>query len=214
MIRHHPSEATLVARASGTLPELHARVLAVHLAACAHCRRELRFMEEIGGALLTSLDPVGLNDGALQRTLARLDEIQPARPLSEHPPSVYATQAPAVTLEALATGRWWWIGPGIRLMPLRRRDAFDTRLDLIRVAPGVAMPGHGHTGREMACILQGSYLDDTGEYGLHDIAEGDRELAHTPVAMPGPDCICLIATTGRLRGHSWLARLVQPLIGV
>jgi putative transcriptional regulator len=121
---------------------------------------------------------------------------------------------PATTLDALASGRWWWLGPGIRLMPLARRDATNTRLDLIRVAPGVALPGHGHTGPEMACILQGGYTDETGDYGTCDIAEGDVALDHTPVASPGPDCICLIATTGRLRAHTWLARIVQPLIGV
>ena len=30
----------------------------------------------------------------------------------------------------------------------------------------------------------------------------------------GRECVCLIATTGRLRGHSWLARLVQPMFGI
>ena len=119
-----------------------------------------------------------------------------------------------MTLVALAVGRWWWLGPGIRLMPLHRRDATGTRLDLIRVAPGMALPGHGHTGPEMACILQGAYADETGEFAVHDIAEGDAALDHRPVASPGADCICLIATTGRLRGHTRLARLVQPLMGI
>ena len=46
------------------------------------------------------------------------------------------------------------------------------------------MPGHGHTGPEMACILQGGYADETGEYGACDIAEGDAALEHTPIASP------------------------------
>jgi putative transcriptional regulator len=204
MIRHHPSDATLIAQAAGHLPTLHATVLAVHLSACAHCRAELRRLEEVGGALLAALPATPLRDDALACTLARLDEaVVPA------PPAVVP-----VTLEALAVGRWWWIGPGIRLMPLRRRDASGTRLDLLRVAPGVAMPGHGHTGAEMACIMQGAYADETGEYSAYDIAEGDAALEHTPIASPGADCICLVATTGRLRGHTWLARLVQPLMGI
>lgn len=202
MIRHHPSDTTLLAQAAGTLPVLHGRVLAVHLAACPACRATLQQMEAIGGSLLADLPPVAMQRDALARVLARLDEPAPADP------------APATTLEALATGRWWWLGPGIRLMPLHRRDASGTRLDLIRVAPGVALPGHGHTGAEIACILQGSYADETGEYTHLDIAEGEPGLEHTPVAQPGRDCICLIATTGRLRGHTWVSRLVQPLIGV
>jgi putative transcriptional regulator len=204
MIRHHPSDATLIAYAAGSLPVLHAQVMAVHLSACPHCRSELRRLEAIGGALLEELPPASLRPDALSRTLGRLDEA-PLGPESAAVP---------VTLAALAVGRWWWLGPGIRLMPLHRRDATGTRLDLIRVAPGMALPGHGHTGLETACILQGAYSDATGDYAVYDFAEGDGALDHTPIASPGVDCICLIATTGRLRGHTWLARLVQPLIGV
>jgi len=207
MIRHHPSETTLIAQAAGHLPVLHTRVLAVHLSVCPHCRRELQRLEEVGGALIATLPPAAVGEGALSRVLGRLDE--PA--LAETAP--IAPETP-VTLQALAVRRWWWLGPGVRLMPLSRRDASDTRLDLIRVAPGVAMPGHGHTGAEIACILQGAYTDETGEYAAYDIAEGDAGLDHAPVASAGRECICLIATTGRLRGHTWLARLVQPLIDV
>jgi len=194
----------MVAHAAGQLPAPHATVLAVHLSACPQCRGELRRLEEIGGALVAALPPAPLRPDALARTMARLDEAALAAPIAPA----------AVTLEALAVGRWWWLGPGIRLMPLSRRDASGTRLDLLRVAPGVAMPGHGHTGLELACILRGAYADETGEYSACDIAEGDAALDHTPVASPGADCICLIATTGRLRGHTWLSRLVQPLIGI
>jgi putative transcriptional regulator len=204
MMLHHPSDATLLSYAAGHLPVLHTRVLAVHLSACPHCRDEVRLLEEIGGALLETLPPVALQPDALARTLARLNQA----PLAPGPVSV------PVTLQALAVGRWWWLGPGIRLMPLRRRDAYDTRLDLVRVAPGVALPAHGHTGLETACILQGAYSDATGEYTAFDLAESDGELDHAPVASPGQDCICLIATTGRLRGHTWLSRLVQPLVDV
>jgi putative transcriptional regulator len=204
MMLHHPSDATLLSYAAGHLPVLHTRVLAVHLSACPHCRDEVRLLEEIGGALLETIPPVALQPDALARTLARLDEA----PWAPGPVAV------PVTLQALAVGRWWWLGPGIRLMPLRRRDAYDTRLDLVRVAPGVALPAHGHTGLETACILQGAYSDETGEYTAYDLAESDGDLDHAPVASPGQDCICLIATTGRLRGHTWLSRLVQPLVDV
>jgi putative transcriptional regulator len=204
MIRHHPSDATLMAFAAGRLPVPHADVLAVHLSACPHCHVELRRMEEIGGALLEDLPPMALQPDVLSRTMARLGEAMAAPEPAAVP----------VTLEALAVRRWWWLGPGIRLMPLRRRDTSNTRLDLIRVASGVALPAHGHTGLETACILQGGYIDETGEYAAYDIAEIDGGVDHAPVASPGLDCICLIATTGRLRGHTWLSRLVQPLIGV
>lgn len=214
MIRHHPSETTLIAKAAGTLPALHARVLGVHLAVCSHCREALRGMEALGGSILADLPPAPLQVDALNCALARLDMAEPVLAAVAPGSAGDANASPAALIAALAAGRWWWLGPGIRLMPLARRDASGTRLDLIRVSPGVALPGHGHTGAEMACILQGGYADATGEYNVYDVAEGDPTLQHAPIAAAGSDCICLIATTGRLLAKTWLARLVQPLIGV
>lgn len=205
MIRHHPSEATLLAYAAGRLPEPHRIVLRTHLALCPACAQTVGLAIEIGGALLDESAPVALGEGALARTLDRLDLRDPAVPAAPVP----------VTVAALATGRWRWIGPGLRMMPLRPRDADDARLDLIRVAPGMELPTHGHTGTELTCVLQGAFRDETGVYTVGDVAEGDESLEHQPSAMPtGEVCVCLIATTGRLRAQSWLARLIQPLIGV
>lgn len=202
MIRHHPSEITLLEQAAGRLPPLHARVLRVHLAACPVCRAHLRQFEEIGGALLEGLPPQAMRDGALTRILARLDDE------ADEP-----TPEPAgTTVAALATGRWWWIAPGIRIMPLARRDHTGTRLDLLRVAPGVGLPVHTHSGHETTCIIQGSYDDETGHYAVHDFAEGDANRRHQPVAGAGEECICIIAATGRLHPGSWLARAFMRLI--
>lgn len=205
MILHHPSEAMLIAYGAGQLPEAHRIVMRAHLARCPQCAQAANLACEIGGVLLDEIAPVAMEAHALETTLARLD-LRDAR----------APRAPVPTSVAdFATGRWWWIGPGIRIMPLRRRDRDDTRLDLLRVAPGVALPGHGHSGFELTCVLQGGFRDETGDYLAGDMAEGDAKMEHRPEALRlGEECICLVATTGRLRAHDWLARLVQPLIGV
>ena len=205
MNRRHPSEATLLAYVAGTLPAPHSIVIRTHLALCGECRETIRLATSLGGALLEDAPPAAMAGDALARTLARLGE--PERAPAQ-------TRVPT-TVEDFATGRWWWLGPGIRLMPLIRRDRDDARLDLIRVAPGIALPGHGHTGSEVTCVLQGAFGDETGEYHAGDVAEGDEDLDHQPIALDtGRECICLIATTGRLRGHSWLSRLAQPIFGI
>jgi putative transcriptional regulator len=205
MTARHPSEATLLAYVAGTLPAPHGIVVRTHLALCGACRGTVRLGTALGGAMLEEMAPVAMAPDALDRLLSRIGGSETAVPPSRIP----------TTVEDFATGRWWWLGPGIRLMPLIRRDSDDARLDLIRVAPGTALPGHGHTGAEIACVLQGAFGDETGEYHAGDVAEGDADLDHQPVALDvGLDCVCLIATTGRLRGHSWIARLVQPMFGI
>lgn len=202
---HHPSEATLLAYTAGSLPAPHSIVVRTHLALCQTCRETLRIATAVGGAFIEDVAPVALSSDALERTLARLGEKVPAAEPERVP----------VTVKDFATGRWWWLGPGIHLMPLIRRDKDDARLDLIRVAPGTALPGHGHVGFEITCVLDGAFGDETGEYRAGDVAEGGEELDHNPRALDvGRECICLIATTGRLRAHSWLARAVQPVFGI
>lgn len=204
MIRHHPSEITLVAYAAGTLAEPHTRVVAVHTARCQACSAVLRQAEEAGGGLLDALPPGSLGPDALTRTLARLDA--PA-PMTEPEPT-------PVTLDGLAKGRWRWTGPGIAMMPLIPRGLNDSRLDLIRATPGTGLLEHSHTRFETTCVLQGAFSDVTGEYHVGDFAEADGGLAHRPTALPGEECVCLIATSGHLRPRGLLAWLVRPLIGM
>jgi putative transcriptional regulator len=204
MIQHHPSDLNILACAAGTLPEPHAMVIAVHAAMCPVCAVALREADEIAGALLDSLPPAPLAADALKRTLTRLDRA----------PAVKDAAPAPLTLDALAKGRWRRSGLGIAMMPLLRRDVADSRLDLIRVAPGVALLEHGHTGPEMICVLHGGFDDGTGQYHAGDFMEADASLAHRPTALPGEDCICLIATSGHLRTHGLMGWLVRLLIGM
>ncbi len=204
MSRHHPSETTLLAYAAGSLPAPHVRVVAVHLASCPACAADVRALEAAGGALIGALPPAGLGTDALARLLDRLGE--PA-------PRAVWTKAP-VTLESLATGRWRWSGPGIAMMPLLKRDSSNTRLDLIRVSPGIGLLEHGHTGFETTVVLQGAFDDGLERYETGDFGEADAATDHCPTALPGPDCICLIATSAHLRPHSLIGQLVRPLLGM
>lgn len=206
MTRHHPSETTLLAHAAGSLPAPHRQVVAVHLASCPDCAADLSALTAAAGALLQSLPSADFAEDALARLMTRLDE-----PV---PPAPSPVRSDPLTLATLATGRWRWSGPGIALMPLLPRDSSDTRLDLIRVAPGTALLEHGHTGLETTVILQGAFDDGIARYEAGDFGEAEGDTDHCPRALPGPDCICLIATSAHLKPHSLLGRMVRPLLGM
>lgn len=205
MINHHPSDATLFAHSAGTLPSALRRVVRTHLALCPDCGGPAHLTAEICGSLLEGLPEAPMAAGALAGTLARLD----LRDLSE------PARAAPHTIGAIATGRWYWLAPGIHMMTLSPRDDQDARIDLLRVAPGVSIPDHTHSGLEFTCVLQGGFRDASGDYLAGDFAECDGETLHKPVALPlGEDCICLIATTGRLRAADRLVRAFHRLLGM
>ena len=84
-----------------------------------------------------------------------------------------------------------------------------TRLQLLRIAPGKALPDHGHGGEELTLILKGSYSDHTGRYGAGDVADLDMELEHAPRVDSDVECICVVATEAPTRFKSFWARLAQ-----
>ena len=208
-VQHHPSEVTLANHASGRLGRLPGLVVATHLSYCAACRATAHLVEAVGGLLIEQLPPTPLGPQALDRTLARLDGLSDApgadetSTLLEPQPSVWP--AP---LHGLRVGRFRWLGPGVHFAELLRSG--DELLGLLRLRAGVVVPLHAHRGTELTCVLAGAYRDATGLYGPGDIEQADKQVHHRPVVQASGDCLCLVATHGRLRFKTVLSRLWQP----
>jgi len=202
MIQHHPTEQTLLAYATGSLPEALAIVTATHLGQCRLCRQALGTLEATGGVLLDEIAPVPLSGDALNRLLDRADEPAPLPPPILHP------DLPA-PLNRVALGRWWPVGIGVRYRPLQTAGAAWG--GLILAQPGRSLPKHGHEGRELTCILSGSFADGSGHYQAGDLSEPLTDHDVPPMVTGGVPCLCIIASEGmRLRG---LLGRVQRLIG-
>jgi putative transcriptional regulator len=202
VITHHPSEATITSYATGSLPEGLALVVATHLFACPVCRRLNQTLEAVGGVMLEDLPPASMAPDALALVLARSERPVPARkPLRTEP----GLPPP---LNHCSFGPWWPVGAGIRWRPLRVGGS--AWAGLLQVAPGRALPQHGHDGLELTCVLQGSFSDATGQYRAGDVAEPDGD-DHQPRVDSPDTCLCVIASEGmRLRG---LLGLAQRLLG-
>lgn len=212
---HHPDADLLSRHAAGTLADGPALVVATHLDFCPICRHQVRAWEALGGALLNSQRPVALADDALERTLARLDgaRLEEKRPLADVPTLDPDPVLPAA-LRRQRLGPWRFVAPGIRGRAVRVDPAQGYKVMLFRVAAGMAIPMHGHRGQEYTCVIDGAFNDVFGRFGSGDMAAVDASVDHQPLAEPDGDCLCLIAVHGRLRIHSLLGRLVQPLVGL
>ena len=219
---HHPSEVTLLAYAAGSLDEGLSVVTAAHIGACRACQDAVRVCEAIGGQLLATLQGTDLAADALPRALARLDTPMPPTPVAPRP-NIHRQISPAAlssmgftpphALSPYRLGKWRWVAPGIHHILVLPRHGGHAGLHLLRIAPGTALPEHGHQGNELACILTGSYTDETGRYGVGDLAEMDTDDEHKPIADASEGCICLIATDAPLRFRGLLPRLLQPVLG-
>ena len=219
-ITHHPTEATVLDHAAGRMHAATGAVVAAHLQACPQCRALARMGEAIGGSLLEALTPEAMAPDALAVVMALLDRPAPVPPAPPPPALLDGVELPRV-VQRLAQrrgglGRWRWLAPGIQRISLlpepgARRDG--TVLYLLKIAPGTAIPEHGHHGHEMVCVLAGSFTDALGQFRPGDLAETGPEVEHTPVADAGTSCICLSATDAPLRFRSRAARLMQSVMG-
>ena len=214
-IQHHLSESILIEYAGGTLDEGYSVIVATHLLACPECARKAKQAEMLGGALLEDLPPRAMSPDALSQALRRLDDAPQNKPEIKNAfaQTISGIVLPS-TLQRYRIDRWRWLGPGIqriRLLPGKNNSA---KLELWRIAPGKAMPHHGHRGLELTCILAGAYSDKLGVFTPGDVAELDDVVEHTPIAASGAHCICLVALKQPLRMQGVIAKLLQPLLGL
>jgi putative transcriptional regulator len=212
MIAHHPDDALLMAYASGMADEATGLILATHLHFCFECRVKSAQLETIGGSLLEDLPPQPLAAGALQATLAKLDQVKPyERPRPPRPRDGTPGVLRAYLGCDLRDVRWRKMGPRLAYAPLFRRGGVAARL--LRGVPGADSGAHTHQGQEYTLVLQGGYTDVTGSYAPGDLQVMELGQHHNPVADPGEDCINLAVTTAGLRFDSMLLRTFAPLFG-
>lgn len=208
-INHHVSDAMLAAYAAGKMPYVFAVVVASHVSMCDQCRTALAAHQTVGGLVLEGIDSVGVSGNLKADVLAQLDD-----PYTPEPVFDRSGLFPGPVREAMKgrEPRWKTLGMGVRQDILS--SSREGSIRLLYIPPGQAVPDHSHNGLELTLVLQGSFSDETGRYGVGDIEIGDEDLHHTPMADPGEPCICLAATDAPLRFNALVPRLLQPLFRI
>lgn len=224
-ITHHIPTEMIQAYAAGHLSHCFSLVVAAHVTHCDHCRAQLAAEEAAGGAVLdllpgaASTTPAGMPaaapgaDPVRAAVLGALDAPVPS-PASDDAAPCPSGVYPGAVMAALKgrAPRWRPLGGGIRQQILFADAEGSARL--LWIPPGEAVPDHGHNGIELTMVLQGSFEDETGQFGVGDVEVAAEDLDHTPVAGPGAPCICLAATDAPLRFNALLPRLLQPLFRI
>lgn len=208
-INHHVPDAMLAAYAAGTLPHAFAVAVASHVSLCPQCRVALEAHQAVGGAVLEDTNAVAVSSSLKDSILAQLDD-----PFTPHPVFERNGIYPGPVMEAMQgrAPKWQKLGMGVR-QDILSADA-NGSVRLLYIPSGQAVPDHSHNGLELTLVLQGSFSDDTGRFGVGDIEIADETLEHTPIADPGDACICLAATDASLRFSALMPRLLQPLFRI
>ncbi|MGE4218753.1 MAG: ChrR family anti-sigma-E factor [Alphaproteobacteria bacterium] len=214
-VRHHIGEDTLLAYAAGSTDEATGLIVATHVSICPGCRAALSDAEAVGGALLEDEAPQPLGRNAWAQMLCRLDEGAPGASVTASPT---AGMLPNPLCTYLGTGDpaalpWRWIGPGVRGVRVPLRGG-RSRAILLRIGAGRTMPAHGHGGIELALVLAGGYVDESGRYRRGDVQEATPEIRHQPTVDPDEPCLCLLVSDAPLRFTAWWARLGGRLVGL
>ena len=193
-ISHHAPDALLAAYAAGSLPNPYALIVATHVSMCLECRAALSAHHAVGGAVLDTSTTTELSESLKAKTLALLDA-----PIVDAPRPTRSGIYPAPVMAALhgKPPRWKSLGLGVRQCILSNETAGSARL--LYIPSGRAVPDHSHSGLELTLVLQGSFSDSTGRFGIGDLKVSDQSLEHTPVADEGLPCICIAATDAPLR---------------
>lgn len=203
-INHHAGDATLMSFAAGALPEAFSAVVAAHVAICNRCRKEVAALETLGGIMLADVSPAALSNRVPMM----------AEPKARSTGSGYSSPLARLIGGDLASVRWRRLGYGMWHVPLQLSPGSKGDLRLIKIAPGQVMPEHGHGGSELSLILEGSYTDAMGRFGVGDLADLDEEVEHKPAADRKSGCVCLIAVEQKARLKGLFARMVQPFVGI
>jgi putative transcriptional regulator len=206
-----------MAHAAGTLPRPLAVVVESHLEFCPQCRSALRAAQALGGALMSELEPAAVAADLKDRVMGRIGSATVHRlPLTQSPKR---GEIPLAVQGLLGTDRldaiaWRKSAPGVHVHKLPKQAGEGGFFGLLKIAPGAAMPEHGHGGTELTLIIKGAYHDELGHFGVGDIADHDESVEHTPVVVGDEACICLVATEAATRFRSWPARVMQRFIGI
>ncbi len=230
-VRHHVSDALLVAHAAGTLSVGWSIAIASHVALCPACRRRVGQAEAVGAALLDAAEPAAVAPGSLDTVLRRLRAPGAAsnealnRELASSLPFLAAVDAPPLD-PALAMfppplrrylgpagPAWRKLGTTAHHMLVPTGDR-QTKVRLLKIGAGTPVPTHGHRGLELTLVLSGSFRDGEVLFGRGDIEEADESVEHQPVATPEADCICLAVTDAPLRFKSLIGKLLQPFLRI
>lgn len=215
-IKHHPTDAILMAYAAGTLPEAYSLAVATHVSMCDRCRAQVASYEAVGGSVLDGVGEATLSPSSFADTMALINADMLSQPEPMAPQARSVTEVPAPLHDYIGSSltdlKWRNVGMGVKQATIDTVGEGTARM--LYIPAGTAMPDHGHSGTELTLVLKGAFRDEEDYFGPGDMEVATEDHHHTPVADISEDCICLIVTDAPLRFTGILPRIAQTFLRI
>lgn len=210
--RHHPSAMELEQFTSGVLDDVLAIMVSVHLGQCRRCRDRAELLQQQQAEQLAALPPSGFGDDELTRMLTLLEDASLVQH-QEPEPAEMDFQGRRIVLPSALAGLVERSGPWSRVVnrlwsaPIQDHQR-AYQLNFIYMEPGGSIAAHTHKGKEWTLVLDGTFSDDSGDYGPGDLVHCTESNEHSPRSEKG--CLCLAVIDAPLHFTSGLARALNP----
>lgn len=223
MINHHPDATLLAEYASGSMSLGQSMGIAAHLHYCEQCRRQVRQLNQLGGALLESATrPVAPEPGALDNIMAQIENraagigAPPSQPVDSASPALDRLQKclPPVVAKLVgnpASLKWQRLSPSMKMTNLKTGQS-QCQVSLIKIAAGGRVLEHNHRGNEFTIVLKGAFSDNNGVYQAGDFLHNQPGEVHTPCATTDADCLCFTILDAPLKFTGVVGKLINPMI--
>ena len=218
-VQHHPDIDDLVEFSAGAMSPGPALCISTHLEFCDQCRQRVDGLNELGSALLESIDPVSVTGTLLENVWSLIEQAESGDAVSKNQSSEEKALAHSELLNIPRPLRslvrqgwsqlpWEKISSALDMAVLPVGDT-DYQVALSRTRPGHAVGSHDHRGREWTVVIDGAFSDSQGVYQNGDLKVCDSGQVHNPVTSQGGDCLCLTAQQGPIKFTGW-RRILNP----
>jgi putative transcriptional regulator len=209
-------DGLLAGYAAGSLPRPFQALVGAHLELSPRYRGFVSDLESIKGSDLSAAEPI-----ELRRHGAMLSAILDAPRGGDAVASAGQAASPGVSVLPVALRtyigrdlsdiRWRFRLPGVKEYVIENRDGVSA--SMLWVSAGRRMPQHTHDGLEATLLLQGGFRDEGAHYRRGDVAIGEHDVDHQPVADADEDCLCFAVNEGDTHLTGTVGRMLRGLIG-
>lgn len=220
MIKYHPTGELLEQYADGLLPGSMAAAVSIHTDMCEECRQKVAQMQSKLAQQSFDTQASEPETGDFNFNINGLDMTEIINAITadtscetaQKDENVFVSVGPVKyrlhrALKSMDVDSAVTLGKISRAKIELNEGPLHTHL--LHMAPGGEVSQHTHNGFEVTLLLEGSFVDEMGEYGPGDFIMLDGANIHSPRSPEG--CICLTVVSDAIKFTSGFGRLLNPL---